>query len=240
MTHKITYKLHPNPVRKKQGYYRAMIEPVRSLDLKDIIAEMEFRHSSLTPADMVGLIQDFNRTVIKRLLEGDNINTGLIIFSLSLRGNFIDEADKFDANRHKLRVCVKPTCKFQRTVKSQARLTKKAAVTPTPQLHHYHNQHGSDPDTVLTPTYTAKLKGRHLAFDQSDPRQGLFIVPVKGASPQTAEAIRVEHYSLATKSQLIFRVPDDVPPGDYMLEMRAIFGVDDLRSGSYHQSLQVR
>ena len=240
MTHKIAYKLHPNPVRKEQGYYRAMIEPARTLNLEDIIAEMEFRHSSLTPADMVGLFRDFNHTVLKRLLEGDNINTGLIIFSLSLRGNFIDDKDKFDPKRHHLRVCVKPTRKFQRTVKSRARLTKKAGVTPRPQLSHYINQHGSDPNTVLTPTYTAKLKGHHLAFDQNDPRQGLFIVPVKGDGPLTTETIRVEHYSLATKSQLIFRVPDDLPPGAYMLEMRAIFGVEDLRSGSYHQTLHVQ
>jgi hypothetical protein len=49
----------------------------------------------------------------------------------------------------------------------------------------------------------------------------------------------VDHYSRVTRSEIIFRVPDDLSPGDYKLEVRALFGKADVRTGTYKQILQV-
>jgi hypothetical protein len=49
----------------------------------------------------------------------------------------------------------------------------------------------------------------------------------------------VEDYSRITKGEITFRVPDDLPPGDYKLEVRALFGKQDVRTGTYKHTLQV-
>lgn len=236
MPSKIKYKLYPNTFTNGANYYHASVEAYKSLTLEDIINEMEFRHSSLTPADMVALFEDFGRTITKRMIEGDRINIDLFQLSLSIKGNFIDQDDQFDSSRHKLMVRINPSREFQRTVAQNARFEKQSSDVPVPKLKRYFNLEGSQPDTVLSPTHMARIKGEHLAFDLSDPQQGLFIISVDGQNDE----IRVERFSQATRSQLVFRVPDGLAPGFYRLEVRAVFGTSDLRIGSFKDTLEVK
>lgn len=240
MPNKIKYKLYPNALTNGADNYRATVEPYKSLNLEDIVNEMEFRHSSLTPADMLAMFEDFHRTIVKRLSEGDRINIDLLQFSLSIKGNFTGENDQFDPSRHKLVVRVNPSRDFQQTVTQRARFEKQTTETPAPELHQYYNLEGSEPHTVLTPTHMARIKGQRLSFDQSDPQQGLFITPVNGTGQETNGDIRVERFSRATRGQLVFRVPDQLPAGHYRLEVRAIFGNNDLRTGTLRQVLEVK
>ena len=240
MANKIKYKLIPNTFTKDNKSYRAAVEAYKSLTLEDIIQEMEFRHSSLTTADMVALFEDFSRTIIKRIIEGDRINTDLFQLSLSIKGTFTDQDDQFDASRHKVRVCINASRAFQDTVAQSVRVEKQPGALPLPKLEWFFNLEGSAPNSELSPTHMARIKGERLAFDQNDPQQGVFIVPVNSGSPSSNGAIRVEHVSVATRGQLIFRVPDNLPPGFYRLEVRAVFGARDLRTGVFKDRLEVK
>ncbi|MCB9101032.1 MAG: DUF4469 domain-containing protein [Anaerolineales bacterium] len=240
MANKVKYKLLPKTFSNDDKSYRAAVEAYKSLSLEDIIQEMEFRHSSLTTADMVALFEDFSRTIVKRIIEGDRVNLDLFQLSLSIKGTFIDQDDQFDSSRHKVRVCISASRAFQRTVTQSVRVEKQLSELPTPKLEWFFNLEGSEPNTVLSPTHMARIKGERLAFDQNDPRQGLFIMPVNDSGQQSNSEIRVDRFSQATRGQLVFRVPDGLAPGFYRLEVRAIFGTNNLRTGAFKDILEVK
>jgi hypothetical protein len=99
----------------------------------------------------------------------------------------------------------------------------------------YTNLHNSDPNTVLSPTHMGRLKGDKLRFDPADPEQGLFLVPQANGS----DPIRVEDLARLTDREIIFRVPDAVPAGEYKIEVRRRFGQTRLASGMLEDLLTV-
>ena len=238
METQIKYKLVPSSFSNGTEKYHASVEPYKSLSLEDIINEMEFRHSSLTTSDMVAMFEDFGRTVIKRIQEGDRVSTDLFQISLSIKGTFNSLDDGYDGSRHKVRICINPSRAFKKAVTQNVRVEKKLSEQPLPKLMWFFNLEGSEPNTVLSPTHMARIKGENLTFDQTDPQQGLFLVPAN--SPEPDQAIRVTHFSQKTSGQIVFRVPDGLAPGFYRLEVRAVFGVSDLRTGTYKNKLEVK
>ena len=238
METQVKYKLVPSAFSNGTEKYHASVEPYKSLSLEDIINEMEFRHSSLTTSDMVAMFEDFGRTVIKRIQEGDRVSTDLFQISLSIKGTFNSLDDGFDGNRHKVRICINPSRAFKNAVTQNVRVEKKLSEQPLPKPMWFFNLEGSEPNTVLSPTHMARIKGENLTFDQNDPQQGVFLVP--DSSPEPASAIRMTHFSQKTSGQVVFRVPEGLAPGFYRLEVRAVFGVSDLRTGTYKNKLEVK
>jgi hypothetical protein len=236
---KIKYKLYPNLLTNDADKYRAVMDLNKTSDLKDLINFMSFRHSSITTADMMAFIEDFNQAIVRMLLDGKRVNTELLIFSMSIKGNFNGSDDQFDPSRHELAIRIRPTRAFKEKLKIEASMEKQRAVAPRPVLDRYYNLHQGDPDTVLSPTHTGRIKGHNLSFDQTDDQQGLFILPANGNGLLTNGDVRVAEISLVTSGQVIFRVPEDLPPGSYRLEVRARRGTSDLRSGILKDTLLV-
>ena len=238
MTTNVKYKLVRSAFSNGTEQYHASVEPYKSLGLEDIINEMEFRHSSLTTSDMVAMFEDFGRTVIKRIKEGDRVSTDMFQISLSIKGKFNSIDDGFDGSRHKVRIRINPSRTFKNAVTRDIRVEKQSSEQPAPNPQWFFNLEGSEPNTVLSPTHMARLKGERLNFDRNDPQQGLFIVPVNGQS--ATEPVRVTHFSRTTRGEIAFRVPDGLAPGFYRLEVRALFGANDIRTGIYKTILEVK
>lgn len=190
---------------------------------------------------MYAFIEDFNQVVVRLLLDGKRVNTELVTFGLSIKGNFTSAEDQFDPSRHKLVVQIRPGRGFQDQVQRQATLEKQRAVEPRPMINSYANMHNGQGDhSILSPSHTARIKGYHLNFDPAEAEQGLFLLPGNGNGAITHGEVRVEEISLVTSSQVIFRVPDDLPPGPYKLEVRARLNATELRSGLFKDTLQVQ
>ncbi|MCB0195594.1 MAG: DUF4469 domain-containing protein [Anaerolineae bacterium] len=240
MSTQVKYKVVPSAFSNNDNkQYHASVEAYKSLDLEDIIEEMEFRHSSLTTSDMAAMFVDFGRTVIKRIKEGDRVSTDLFQISLSIKGKFNSLDDAFDKKRHKVRICINPSRAFTKAVTQDVQVEKKVTEQPMPKLMWFFNLEGSAPNTELTPTHMARIKGENLTFDQSDPQQGVFLVPVNSPDPDN-DAIRMTHFSRKTSGQIVFRVPEGLTPGFYQLEVRALFGASNLRTGTYKEKLEVK
>ena len=234
------YKLHPNPLKNGENKYRAYVAFDGTLGLDQLVDLMEFRSSTITKADTLAVLEEYHRAIIRAILDGKQVSTDLILFTASMQGNFDSEDDLFDASRHTLVVRARPTSRFKQQITTEARFKKVIATEPAPLLKTYHNLYNGSDDMTLSPSHTAQIKGRYLSFNPNDPQQGLFVVPQQnGTPPADPTPIRVEELSRHTSREIIFRVPDGLPAGDYKLEVRAIFGNDDLRTGAFKQTLTV-
>lgn len=204
--------------------------------------EMEWHSSTLTKTDMLAVMESHERAIIRALLKGKRVVTNLIHYQLSVKGVFTDLDDPLEEKRHTIGPSVSAGPVLKREINNNTVAVERLASTkPKPRLDNYTNLHNSDPNTVLTPTYMARLRGDKLGFDMGDPEQGLFLVPQANGSGALTDpsAIRVEDVARLTNREIIFRVPDTLPAGLYRLEVRRRFGQNSLRTGMLDEPLTV-
>lgn len=237
----IKYNLHKNHLPNGAEAYRARVEYVGVVDLEAVLNRMVLQHSTITRADMLAVFEEFLVALLQLLLDGMRVVTPFGEFGLTIKGSFESAQDKFQASRHQIELVLKPGKRLEREFKRQARARKVEGKVPYPTPKLYTNL--ADPTAAdrLIPGQMARLTGQRLKFDPADERQGLFLVPLSDGlnSPPAGPAVRVSQVGHNTSSQLLFLVPPDLSPGPYRLEVRAVFGVDQLRMGILPQVLLV-
>ena len=234
----VKYKTYPNGFLDGEELYRASMVSDTTISLDELFEIMSFHHSTLTVADMQAFHTVYKQAILRALLEGKRIQTDLMSFKLSMRGNFNGPEDSYDPKRHELVILIRPNSDFQDIIRLMASPEKQRATTRQPELHKYVNLRKGASNTILSPSYNARVEGYNLSFNEDDPQQGLFLIATSGHTNAGAE-VRLEDLSLSTSTKIIFRTPDDLTPGPYKLEMRAIFGKKDMRIGVLGTMLQV-
>jgi hypothetical protein len=237
----IKYHLHKNHLPNGADAYRARVAYQRVVDLEGVLDQMVSQNSSITRADMLAVFEDFLLALLRLLLLGARVVTPFGEFGLTIKGSFASEQDKFQAGRHQIELVLKPGKRLEREFKRQARARKVESKVPYPTPWRYTNL--ADPAAAdrLTPGQMARLTGHWLKFDPTDERQGLFLLPLTAGSDSTPSgpAVRVSQVGHNTSRKLIFLTPPDLSPGPYRLELRAVFGLDQLRTGRLPQLLLV-
>lgn len=228
----VQYKLYRNKLTNGSNQYRAVVQSKGTIDLDGLIERMIKQGSTLTDKDAQAAYLALKIAIKDIIEEGYRINLGLFNIGLSIKGNFADKNDEYDASRHSLEVMMNPGVDL-RQASSQIRLTKQESRPNGPNPEHYFNPNNGESNDTLTPGGMGKLTGYRLAFDQADPRQGVFLIPGDGTET------RVEVYGKNTARELIFMIPAPLTSGDYTLQVRAVFGQESLRTGTYEEKLTV-
>ncbi|MCB9079488.1 MAG: DUF4469 domain-containing protein [Anaerolineaceae bacterium] len=223
--------------------YHAKIKHSDTLTQEDLLEEMAWHHSTLTKTDMRAFLESQEKTIIRALLQGKRVVTNLVHYKLSAKGIFTDENDQFDEDRHTLSASVSLGPGLRQAINNKTVTLKRGqSVQPVPRLDSYTNLHNSDPNTVLTPTYNARLDGDKLRFDPADPEQGVFLIPMADETGLLADRtpIRVTDYVQTDSNRtVIFRVPDGLAAGAYKLELRRRFGKTRLATATLQNALVV-
>jgi hypothetical protein len=117
-------------------------------------------------------------------------------------------------------------------IKSKAVVQKEESLKPLPNPTQFKNLSNGRETNELVPGKMAAVTGRRLKFDPADAEQGIFLL-------NNGTAIRVEPDGKIANSELVFLVPPTLVPGEYKLEVRAVFGKADLRTGQLAATLTV-
>ena len=222
--------------------YHGMIQHSETLTQEDLLDEMEWHNSTLTKTNMQAFLESHEKTIIYALLQGKRVVTNLVHYKLSAKGTFTDENEPFDEMRHSVGASVSQGPLLRQAINNKTVSLKRGqTIKPTPRLDRYTNLHNSDPNTVLSPTYNARLDGDKLRFDPTDPEQGVFLTPIADNNGLLADRtpIRVTDYAQLGNRSIIFRVPDGLSPAAYKVEVRRRFGKTRLATGTLENALVV-
>lgn len=239
---KINYYLQENRLPNGDNAYRARVKYSRVLTLDDIIDEMNLPFSGVTKALIQAIFGEFRKIVYRRLLDGCKIVTPFGEFGLTVKGQFEDNIDRFQSPKQKFAIKLKPDEQMQAALEKEARGHKIETRVHRPNLQSCTNLFDESATNTLTPGEMARVFGYHLKFDQADPRQGIFLLPViesDGRLKLDGKPIRIDRIGYNKGRKLIFLVPNDLPAGTYFLEVRAVFGKNRLRKGQLPQVLRV-
>ncbi len=92
----INYSLIPNHLTDDPSDYMAVVQDQQTRTMDDIIDEMADRGSTVTKADILSVMEDYQAVLAKFLSNGDRINTPLFKTSASISGVFEDQTNNFD------------------------------------------------------------------------------------------------------------------------------------------------
>lgn len=236
-----SYKLYKSNYSNGDNQYYAKVQHHEVMTEEDIIDMMMLNGSPFSKADTQAIINKYHDTINTAARNGRQVVTRNVRYSFTIKGVFNGPQDQLDSHRHQIVANVLPGPDFKEAVENGVSITKEATYKKRPELAGYANLLKGASDAELSPGHNASLQGNQLRFDQDDPAQGLFIVPVDANGiTNHSQAVPVEEFARIVPKEITFRVPDNLSPGLYKLEVRARYRQSSLRTGQLETVLTVR
>lgn len=227
----LKYSLYPNPVKKGEPTYRALVKKRSTFDMDAILDKMENYKTSISRADAAGALELFFSTIENVLLDGGVVSLPLFKAQCSISGNFRNSADRFNHKRHKVNVTMKPGKRIKEMT-SFVKPEKTEVNLPLPQVKSFADMASGILNKTITPGSPAIIRGKHLKFDPSDPGQGIFFIP------ENKPGIKAEIIHVNSFSQLVFIIPN-LEPGAYRVCVANNSLSNDVRTGELDARLLI-
>lgn len=229
----IKYSLIPNHLTADPEDHMAVVQDQESRTIDDIIEEIAGRGSTVTKADILSVVEEYQAVIAKFLANGDSINTPLFRTSASISGVFTDQTDSFDRSRHYVRLNVNPGSRIGE-IAEELPVEKVAAVKVQPTLEIFKDFGSDTQNETLTPGGAAEIRGSHLKVDPEAADQGVFFIAADGTETKADMLMR------NMPAHLMFMVPGGLVSGEYDVEVRAILrDTTSIRTGRLDSVLVV-
>ncbi len=211
---KIKYYTIDNPMTPDPNDRRMQVAGYEVVTEKEILEYITRPGSGITMAEAKGNYEEIIGAHEYFLKQGYGINTEFIKVRPALQGVLKDENDRFDSSRHKMRFNTTLGRRYNK-VSDEVKVEKVEAASNAPLPVQFEDVASGTVNEALTPGGTASLTGIRLNFKQDDPQQGIFL--------KTGDTeIRVERILSKKGSHVVFLIPDNLPAGDYTLEVRIL------------------
>jgi hypothetical protein len=229
----IQYALFPNPLTSGDEDQRAMVQNRTSRTTEDVIDEIMSRGSTITKAEALAVIEEYEACIAKFVADGNRVNTSLMKISSSITGVFNGKEDYFDEARHQINVNVQVGPRLQKAI-AETDTQKVAGRERHPQPKRLKDFTSDSINGELTPGGSAELHGTLLKYDHEDSNQGIFLIASDGTEN------RVDQVLKNWPSLLLFVVPNNLSAGTYSLEVRSIVRrTTALRRGTLSDSITI-
>jgi len=192
-----------------------------------IVEQMIGKGSTITKAEALSVIEEFEYAVVDAVKNGNNVNTELFKISPSIVGVFNDSNDGFDTSRHAVKINLNPGKRLCE-VSDQIDLRKVSitAIQPIPQK--FIDLITKVTNESFTAGQVASIRGSNLKFDAADSNQGIFFIDKDG------NETRVDNLIKNYPSELLFIVPAVLTTGSYAVEIRCVYHKSkSLRKGRF-------
>ncbi|WP_109832459.1 DNA-binding domain-containing protein [Reichenbachiella versicolor] len=228
----IKYALFQNHLTSDPDDYMAVVQDQDSKSKEEIIDDMISRGSTVTRAEALSVLEEFEASVERSLEDGFSINTPLFKISPSIQGVFY-ESDNFDRSQHYVRLNVTPGNRIGE-IAGGIDVKKVNAVSPQPTLVSFKDVISGTSNETLTSGGVGEINGSLLKIDPSDAEQGVFMIATNGTATKADTIVRNK------PSNVIFMIPGSLTAGEYRLEVRArLKGRKELKIGALSSPLQV-
>lgn len=171
----LKYSLIPNHLTDDPDDYMGIVQDQQSHTIEDIIDIMIGRGSTVTKAEALSVIEEYEAAVEQILASGGSVNTSLFRTKDSIAGVFTDQFDTFDPSRHYIRRNIIPGQRIGGSTVEMP-VEKVSANRVRPVLEYFRDFTSGTQSETLTPGGTAEIRGSHLKIDPEDPDQGVYFL----------------------------------------------------------------
>ena len=206
-----------------------------SYDREAVIKRMLEMGSTITRADILAVITNFERAVTNICLEGNKITLdNFMQFTPALSGKFNSELDTFDPVRHEVYVTAQISSTFNAEFELAASMEKLASVEKKPLIIGVTDLETGESNKRVTKNNIVTLNGENLKFDPANADEYLKFVNTADAS----EFSPITKFQKLTNKELVFILPDVSFANGYF-EIASYMGTQVLRINRNNYNLEV-
>ncbi len=227
----IKFSLYKNSLSNDANQFRAVVQSAGTMDYEQIVERVVKQNSTVTRTDILAALNDFISAIEDALLLGYNVNTPLANFRAVIKGNFEGDTDSFTPGRNSVEASITSGLHLRKAMQ-QAQVQKQESGHNLPRPINYLDLNTGELNSQVTPGSMGQITGYRLKFDTGDPNQGIFFI--NGGS-----AGRVSLVGHNGPTKLMFMTPANLPPGDYILEIRSAMGNGTIHTGQLPVTLVV-
>lgn len=228
----IRYSLRKNPLTPDPNDYMATITSTRSVEMNDVIDYIIDRGSTVTKADILSVMEDFQEALAVFIRQGASVVLPFSHYTASMKGKFDGPDDIFDSTRHSVAINIKPGKLIREVLKKGLTVEKQEAFTPSPNLSEFTDFNSGEKNSTVTPGGMAQILGYRMKFNPGIEENGIYFVKEDGT------ATKVTIIGQNKPSELMFLIPQELTSGVYTLEVRNKVG-KSIRSGKIGTPLSV-
>jgi len=210
----LRFGLIPNLLTDDPEDHMAVVTDNETVTTEQIVERMIGRGSTVTKAEALSVIEEFNAAVVDAVAEGNNVNTELFKVYPSIAGVFANAQDSFDPKRHAVRINLNAGNRLQQIL-SKIELRRVEVDVAQPTLQQFTDLKSNVVNESYTAGQIASIKGSLLKIDESDENQGIFFIAPDGTATQVTNIVK------NMPSELLFFVPENLT-GTVQVEVRTI------------------
>ncbi|MGD8782206.1 MAG: DNA-binding domain-containing protein [Ignavibacteria bacterium] len=215
----IRYSLRENHLTPDPNDYMASVSPTRTVEIKDVIERMIQRGSTITKADILSVMEDFQKVLESFIYEGASINLPFANYNTtSIKGVFEGKTDIFDSNRHHISINLLPGRDLKQFLKNGIPVEKQETVIPQPNVSEFTDFSTGQRNTTITPGGMAQILGHRLKVNPEVEEEGIYFIKDDNTE------FKVTIIGQNKPSTLMFMIPFEITTGEYTLEVRTKTG----------------
>lgn len=210
----LKYALYPNHLTKRENDFKAIAQSYEIKHIEDIINQITFPGSILKETECMAVIHDFFKAIATNLEEGHGFDSEYIRIHPKVTGVFKGPDDHFDPERHQKQIGILPKKVFVDAI-DKMNLDKVTAGGLQPVIKSVYDLKSRQNDSVLSPGHLIELDGSKLKVNTELADEGIFLI-----NNEDKSEIKVEHIHSNRPRKLSAILPDNLPTGTYLLEVR--------------------
>lgn len=218
----LTVYLRENPFnnrRKPYSWHAKSMGRITHAQLIDAVAQA---NTTVTKADVLAVITEYERQVQKSLQEGYSVESFFGTLSVGAGGSAEKASEKFSPKKpkdkrtlekdHKLSLNFKANSSFLRKVKEGVQYrTERLQRICSPHITYVLNAETKAAE-ALAPGGCVHIHGQFIKAELNDNEQGVFLTGAK-------KTYRLSRYMRCTRCSIDAMLPNDLPPGSYRIHV---------------------
>ncbi|WP_372641806.1 DNA-binding domain-containing protein [Ancylomarina sp.] len=209
------YYISKNHLNKNEENCIGRTSTIGIINKDDLIREIAKEGTGITSYEVESIFKRLEIVLSDLLKKGYGINTPILNITPSIRGIFKDWDDSFDPKRHLLQFKTSSGVILKKAAK-ETKLYKSEPTSYTIDIFSFTSHNKNENKDILTPNSIGELKGNKLKFDDTDIKQGIFLIAEDGSE------CRIDVYAHNTKAKQLFQIPSILATGKYVLELRSL------------------
>ncbi len=223
----LRYGLIPNHLTDDPNDYMGIVTDNDTVNVEALVQQMVGKGSTVTKAEALSVIEEFEYAVVEAVKNGNGVNTKLFKINPSVSGVFVDKHDGFDPARHAVRLNMNAGSRLSEAI-SDIELRKVEITSPQPVIQQFVDLKTNVVNESFTAGQIASIRGSLLKFDATDSAQGIFFIAADGTETRAENVVKNK------PSELLFFVPEALTNGTFQVEIRSIFqNTKKLRNGRF-------
>ncbi len=209
----MNYSLVENRLTEEPDDYMARTVSLTTKKRSDLVKDITGPGSILKETECNAVINNYWKKIIDYVGQGALYRDEHIGVRIDIVGVFMGEDDRFDPERHELKLSIIPSNELKNAL-SNVSLTKVKAEKTVPEIDQVYDWGSNTTNQVLTPNDTIEISGDNLKVYEDGSEQGVFFINNGNGAEVKASVIRTNE-----PMTLSLRVPA-LESGQYRIEVR--------------------